>query len=206
MSKILVFSSNPPKSYVNALDFVKLKYDCLFAPTDFSPYDGLLLTGGGDVLPAFYNGDLPSKNVNVLRDAAEFNAVKYFTEKGLPILGVCRGAQILNVYFGGKLNVVDGHTSNRGDVYHKVESVGREIEFPLESVNSAHRQSCRPLAENAKPQLVANDGVIEAFTINSAIIAVQFHPERMGVAAITAVYGKFAKMINAAKRVLPTRA
>ena len=107
--KILVFSSKPPETYINALRLVNARYDCVFAPDDLSPYGGLLLIGGGDVLPAFYGGCTPSAGINIIRDEAELKAVDYFVKRNLPVLGVCRGAQILNVYFGGKLSLVDNH-------------------------------------------------------------------------------------------------
>ncbi len=195
--KILVFSSKPPETYINALRLVNARYDCVFAPDDLSPYGGLLLIGGGDVLPAFYGGCTPSSGINVIRDEAELKAVDYFVGKNLPILGVCRGAQVLNVYFGGKLSLIDNHYDNSKDLYHSVTLLSANA-FPPDftSVNSSHKQRCDPLALCAKPLLLSTDGTVEAFSAGKNILAVQFHPERMADNAIKAVYGKFVDMVD----------
>ena len=195
--KILVFSSKPPETYINALRLVNARYDCVFAPDDLSPYGGLLLIGGGDVLPAFYGGCTPSAGINIIRDEAELKAVDYFVIRNLPVLGVCRGAQILNVYFGGKLSLVDNHYVYAKDLYHSVTSLSANVFYPnFPSVNSSHKQRCYPLALCAKPLLASKDGTIEAFSAGENVLAVQFHPERMTDSAIKAVYGKFVEKVD----------
>ena len=195
--KILVFSSKPPETYIKALRLVNARFDCVFAPEDLSSYGGLLLIGGGDVLPAFYGGHTPSSGINIIRDEAELKAVDYFVKRNLPILGVCRGAQILNVYFGGKLSLVDNHYDYAKDLYHSVTSLSANVFSPnFTLVNSSHKQRCDPLALCAKPLLASKDGTIEAFSAGENVLAVQFHPERMTDSAIRAVYGKFVEKVD----------
>ena len=173
--KILVFSSKPPETYINALRLVNARYDCVFAPDDFTP----------------------SAGINIIRDAAELKAVDYFVKRNLPVLGVCRGAQILNVYFGGKLSLVDNHYDYAKDLYHSVTSLSANVFYPnFPSVNSSHKQRCYPLALCAKPLLASKDGTIEAFSAGENVLAVQFHPERMTDSAIKAVYGKFVEKVD----------
>lgn len=195
--KILVFSSNPPATYIRALRLVNARFTCAFAPDDLSAYGGLLLIGGGDLHPAFYGGCTPSSGINVIRDEAELKAVDYFVGQNLPILGVCRGAQVLNVYFGGRLSLIDNHYDNSKDLYHSVTLLSANA-FPPDftSVNSSHKQRCDPLALCAKPLLLSADGTVEAFSAGKNVLAVQFHPERMADSAIKAVYGKFVDMVD----------
>lgn len=200
MKKVLVFSSKPPTTYTKALQIVNARFDCVFAPNDLSSYGGLLLTGGGDVLPAFYGGSVPSSAINFIRDEAELKVVDYFVKNDLPILGICRGAQILNVYFGGKLSCVEDHFDETRDIYHDVISLSPNAFLPnFKAVNSCHKQRCYPLAPCAKPLLVAEDGTVEAFSAGKNVLAVQFHPERMNDSAIKAVYGKFVDKVFGAK-------
>ena len=146
----------------------------------------LILAGGGDVYPFFYGQkDYACSNKNLKRDICEFCLVEHFFKNDKPILGICRGIQVLNVYFGGTLiQDIESkclHSFLNKDVYHSVYSNGL---FPFKnkrySVNSAHHQSILKPASCFNCVLHSNDGLIEGFLHKSAkIIAVQFHPERM---------------------------
>lgn len=192
---VLIPLENPPENYVYSLKLVGLDCECTFSPTSLEKYSGLLLTGGGDFLSSFYNSNATCKNVNVIRDENEFRILDHFAKKSIPILGVCRGMQIINLYLGGTLKNVNRHQSKAGnDVYHPVVSSCKFFNS-LSSVNSCHLQCVDKLTHSATDVLTAKDGVVEGFLAEN-IIAVQFHPERMNAKAISIVYGGFAQLVK----------
>ena len=192
--RILVANPRPPETYLKALDSVSMSYDCSLLPADLSIYDGLLLTGGGDVLPAYYEGDTPSSDVNFVKDKLEFDLLRYFTEKQLPVLAICRGFQLVNVFFGGTLKCVSGHMRN-DDNRHSVSS--RENPFGIFSeVNSSHNQAVDSVPENAEIIAVAPDLTIEAAIYSENVFCFQFHPERMPVGITERVFGVFADCVK----------
>ncbi len=152
---------------------------------------GLLLAGGGDILPGRYGqGNQGSKNFEPERDEAEFRLVERFLAAGKPILGICRGLQVLNVALGGGL-VQDLPTAgahaweeSTGDKRHLVRAHPGGFlyalygeEFP---VNSAHHQGAGPIAPGLSVCAQAEDGVCEALSCpGKGLYAVQWHPERM---------------------------
>ena len=164
--------------------------------------DGLLLTGGVDVAPELY-GDWPDETVRVdsERDGLEFKLIDIALKKEIPILGICRGLQILNVYFGGTL-IVDLEKfhkprSGSADVIHRALSDGEDrfhrirliedselrgfIKEADGTVNSSHHQAADRIGDGLKIVARAEDGIVEAIESNEelALAAVQWHPERM---------------------------
>lgn len=153
--------------------------------------DGLVLQGGSDVDPKNYgqqNLD-PSKWKNdPKRDEFELKLIKMAIEREIPIMGICRGAQLLNVYFGGTLiQDIPGHRNR--EIYdnfsHTIhwgsESILNEI-YPLEKgtgvVNSIHHQCLDFIPKNLIPIATSFDSRIEGFYDDSNhIIGVQWHPE-----------------------------
>lgn len=152
---------------------------------------GLLLAGGGDIQPALYGQENQgSRNFEPERDEREFWLVREFLGAGKPILGICRGLQVLNAALGGGL-VQDLPTAAAhaweeptGDKRHLVRaqpgSFLQELygdEFP---VNSAHHQGAGPVAPGLAVGALAEDGVCEAlYSREKRVYAVQWHPERM---------------------------
>jgi putative glutamine amidotransferase len=162
----------------------------------FAHARGLLLTGGGDVDPAVYgqtNQGL-SKDINARRDRTEILAILLAMSKGLPILGVCRGLQVLNVAFGGQLlQDIPHHPATEGGqdkyVVHEIRVDSGSILHDLWKgdkvpVNSYHHQAIDPACVSPQLQVIAQaqDGVIEAVQAKDGgpLLAVQFHPERLG--------------------------
>lgn len=151
--------------------------------------DGLLLAGGGDVSPCFYNSaERNCKNVDLKRDCAEQYLLSVFLKRNLPVMGVCRGMQMINVYFRGTLDQriprSDIHYDDNFDVFHTVTNSPQGFLFKLFgeklTVNSAHRQRIAALGGGLRVCSKATDGTPEALEhANGKIIAVQFHPERM---------------------------
>lgn len=151
--------------------------------------DGLLLPGGGDVSPCFYNSaERFCTGVDLKRDCAEQYLIAVFLRQNKPIMGVCRGMQMLNVYFRGtleqKIRRADMHYAAGTDVYHPIFSTQGGFTYKLFgekfTVNSAHKQAVKIVGAGLKICARAPDGTIEAIqNLNKKIVAVQFHPERM---------------------------
>lgn len=153
--------------------------------------DGLFIPGGIDVCPLFY-GENPHEmlgRVNYDLDAFQVALVKLARKRGMPILGVCRGIQIINVAFGGTLvQHIERHKQKNLDgsrPYHKVEaqdgSFIAEVFGTSFGVNSFHHQAVKNVAEGFKATALAYDGIIEGIesVCGSWAVGVQWHPERM---------------------------
>lgn len=164
---------------------------------------GLILTGGPDVAPDRYGQ--PEKaplcgEADLRRDDLELALIKEAHEIGIPVLGICRGAQILNVAYGGTLiadlpaaigtsiehrRLLDEDSSH--DVALESGTVLKRISRVLDgTINSAHHQAVERLADPFTAAAVSPDGVVEAFEFGDAtlggkhfLLAVQWHPERM---------------------------
>lgn len=184
--------------------------------TDLDGFDGLVLPGGGDVDPARYDGDAnaPLYDVNSAQDELDFGILAAARERGIPVLGVCRGLQVLNVALGGSLvedlprsTVTHRPAARRGGLawaWHDVEvAAGSRLREAVGSdkiaVASGHHQAIDRLAEGLVATATATDGVIEAVEHDSApLVAVQWHPEAEGTAAdlAAAPFAVFADLVH----------
>lgn len=151
-------------------------------------WDALLLPGGGDLEPRRYGQEnTASRNLEPERDRAELALLQEFTAAGKPVLGVCRGLQTINVFFGGTLaQDIPGHAALEGgeDRVHGARTAPSPL-LPLcgESlaVNSAHHQAADRLGSGLRAVQWAEDGVVEALChVRLPVWAVQWHPERLG--------------------------
>lgn len=178
------------ENYEAALTLLGAEAVVRYGARDGAGFDALLLTGGGDVDPVRYGEEnTASVGIDPLRDACEFSLIAAFVREKKPILGICRGLQILNVAFGGTLiqHLPTADRIHRGehDRVHAVRAVAGEFPARLYgerfSVNSAHHQGIGIPGEGMLPVAFSEeDGVIEAVRHTSLpILAVQFHPERM---------------------------
>ena len=176
--------------------------------------DGLLITGGGDVDPASYGAELEDTDApDAGADDWELALIAGARERGLPTLGICRGAQLLAVCHGGRLTQrlpdVDGHDDLGGlspeailSARHAVELVaGSRVQRALGSqrvqVNTIHHHGIGDPGE-LEVTAVAPGGVIEAVEPRSewACVGVQWHPEKM---AEPEQAGLFAQLVSAAR-------
>lgn len=157
---------------------------------------GLLLSGGGDVAPLYY-GEEPAEElgeVDLERDAWEFALVRAALSKGIPLLGICRGLQMLNVILGGTLiqdlsgadRLQHNQRGPRSHPSHTVEllSQTRLADILGEkhlAVNSFHHQAPAAVAPGLEIAAVAPDGVIEALEDRERpfLVGVQWHPESL---------------------------
>ena len=152
-------------------------------------YDGLLLSGGGDIAPekiGLYNYDKALiRGLDPARDELELRLAKLAFERKLPTLGICRGIQVMNVALGGTLLIdIPGHSqeSERYETSHEVfTAVGSklwELVGARTAVNSFHHQAVEKIAPGLKISAVANDGINEGIeAAEGFFIGVQWHPE-----------------------------
>lgn len=153
---------------------------------DGSPDDcaALLLPGGGDIAPSRYGqSDTACRRVDPVRDELEFRLLDRFVRQGKPVLGVCRGMQCINVYFGGSLlQHIDGHSQRDGvDRTHAVRTApGPFAALDASIVNSAHHQAADRLGDGLRVEQWSADGVAEAVChTRLPVWGVQWHPERL---------------------------
>ncbi len=154
--------------------------------------DAVLLTGGGDVHPSCYAAtpDAALMDVDPDRDAFEVAAVRWATGTGRRVLGICRGAQVINVALGGTL-VQDlptaglpGHwrLDQEHDEVHIVSAdPGSAAEHALsgaDRVNSVHHQAVLTAAPGLRVTARSSDGVAEAIE-GDGVLGLQWHPERL---------------------------
>lgn len=166
---------------------------------DVSDCDALVLSGGVDIHPSFYGGGEAYASApevwRIDRDAYEKKMLEKAWEMGKPVLGVCRGLQLINVVCGGTLvqDLGDGdemHQNMPADKEHLVMveegSLLYEIAGDCGWINSAHHQAIDLLGAGLKINCYAGDGVIEGVEWAEPagrpfMLAVQWHPERMYV-------------------------
>lgn len=181
----------------------------MLIPNDFPPdaipdllhtIDGILLSGGGDVSPSCYEETdrFSLSNVRPERDAIEISLAKWAVENDLPLLGICRGEQVLNVALGGTLyqhvpvEVKSNLKHNTPDFVakdftaHQV-TISRSthlhqiLEVEVIEVNSRHHQAVQKLGKGLTVSAFASDGLVEAIEQpdRNFCIGVQWHPENL---------------------------
>jgi len=153
--------------------------------------DGLLFAGGDDVDPARYGETIshPSVSITPARDAFELALFAAFIKTGKPILGICRGVQLLNVALGGSLHQhIDGHRQSPTPGSQPTQTVAVQAGTRLSAlaggadvlpVNSFHHQAVKVPGSGAVVSAYAEDGTIEAIEVpeHPFLIGVQWHPE-----------------------------
>jgi putative glutamine amidotransferase len=191
-------------------------------PAALEGCDGLLLTGGDDVDPALYHARdrHPTVTIDRARDDYEIGLTRAALDRGLPILAICRGVQVLNVAAGGTL-VQDLPSEQPAALPHKPggapDTVAHDVivtpNTMLErllggaldasrrvAVNSRHHQSVKDVAPGFHVTAVAPDGVVEAVEKPDArfCVGVQWHPENFWRTGTFATL--FRGFVDAARR------
>jgi putative glutamine amidotransferase len=153
--------------------------------------DGLLLPGGWDVDPSLYGQEPDPKLGPVDRelDTTELRLFAQARDRGLPVMGICRGQQVINVAMGGSLRQhLDGHEVRqfgRSHLAHEIEvdprsELGRAAGSQRLRVNSLHHQAVGKVAPGLTQTAYGEDGTVEALESDDGlIVAVQCHPEEL---------------------------
>ena len=160
--------------------------------------DGVIMTGGVDIHPFKFNEEPNPKigEISKERDDFDFLIMKHAFEKNKPIFGICRGIQLINVFFGGTLiqdinsqkntKILHSQTAPRDVATHKIkikkDSIIYDIFGTSAEVNSFHHQAIDKLSKDFKITSTANDGIVEAIEYKKKdrfIFGVQWHPECM---------------------------
>jgi putative glutamine amidotransferase len=205
MARIVITPCRKVGDYVESVrqaggDPVVLDLAATDAPGQLVGADGVLLTGGGDVDPIYY--DEPKHETFSAaergRDEAELALAREAMVRGLPLLAICRGVQVLNVAAGGSL-VQDIPSAVPGAVDHRPETapaghahpvtiapgsrlsglIAEDVTDNATTVNSRHHQSVNRVAPGFVVNAVAPDGVVEGIEAPDQpfCIGVQWHPE-----------------------------
>ena len=177
------------KNYAAALAGVGLAPAVTLEPAAIGACAGLVLPGGGDIEPALYGRENQgSRDMDESLDRAQLAMLEAFLSAGKPVLGICKGCQLLNVRFGGgliqHLRVAEAHAWSGGDRVHPCGSNSGSVMERLYgrrfSVNSCHHQALGAIGRGLRVTAWAPDGVVEAVEHDSIpLLGVQFHPERM---------------------------
>ncbi|MGE5630299.1 MAG: gamma-glutamyl-gamma-aminobutyrate hydrolase family protein [Caulobacteraceae bacterium] len=161
--------------------------------------DGILFSGGADVHPKYFNEEIKVDNMTICerRDSFEMSLAERVLASDMPVLGICRGMQLLNIAAGGNIYQDIGaqyktsikHSnpeSPRWEIIHKVKPVENSKYYGLYSaaekgVNSFHHQAVKDLASGFKVSAYSEDGLIEAYEADGErfLFGIQWHPEGM---------------------------
>jgi putative glutamine amidotransferase len=178
-------------------------------------FDALVLGGGVDVDPARYGRERLENGtveVDAERDALDFELLERASRAGAPVLGICRGLQVVNVARGGTLVQDIPHERPSGVVHQRkrdertrmdhavrpargtlLSEIAGTSEFP---VNSRHHQAIDAVGDGLRVSGVAPDGVPEAVEASAGpwLVAVQWHPENLSDPVSLALFREFARV------------
>lgn len=162
--------------------------------------DGLVLQGGADIAPESYGESPlnPEWKGDRERDSFELRLLASALEERLPVLGICRGAQLINIHFGGTL-YQDIATQLKGKLLHRCSKLYEKnthglhltansllesiySSYPQRTINSVHHQAISKLGDKLAIEALAEDGIIEAIRVKAdaysqLVLGIQWHPE-----------------------------
>ena len=180
------------QNYRNALGALGAEVVLIHEMGRAEDYDALILPGGADADPKLYGeANVDCRNVNPALDQLQLGMLDAFVKARKPVLGTCRGHQMINVYFGGSLiqhvDTADTHMWDPvtdADRAHMTTAVKGSFLCDLYgerfATNSAHHQAVKRPGEGLVVVQHADDGIVEGMVHrNLPVWAVQWHPERM---------------------------
>lgn len=178
--------------------------------------DGILFPGGEDIDPSYFGED-PHEKLGIIRpeiDKFSILCAEYAFSKNIPVLGICRGLQVLNVARGGSLyqdisqrdetNIKHLQDYDRSYLLHSIHIDKESLLYKIlgeekTGVNTMHHQSINQLGKSLKVSAYAPDGIIEAIeNTDGSLIAVQWHPEEL-LASSPIMNNLFKYLINKAQ-------
>lgn len=193
--------------------------DPAVVPAMLDRVDGLIMSGGGDIVPSAYGGPDHERvyGLEPLRDAFEFAMIEEARRRRLPTLAICRGMQVLNVALGGSLHVdildaipgAHDHFLSGDPVYETPVTVTLEEGCRLARlaganevrVNSIHHQAVKVPGDGLRVVGMSDDGVVEAIEHEDAdwpLLAIQWHPEFLADKADALALALFDGLVAAA--------
>lgn len=190
MKKILI-AGYPSKTgnYSSAMENLGVLVSVTTLPQEPEGYDGLLLPGGDDIDPAlFHETNHGSRLIDPILDRQQLFLLDLFIKAGKPILGICKGMQLINVYFGGGIvQDLPGKAIHQYDQHDQVHPslavpgcVLHRLYGPSFNVNSAHHQGVGTPGRELSIIQYAHDGVAEGLSHTCLpVLGLQWHPERM---------------------------
>lgn len=206
--------SETNNDYIQAIKKYRGTPKPLYPKDSIGGIDGLLLTGGPDIHPSRFGEEKhPAlESVNEVRDKWELALYEEASKENIPVFGICRGIQIMNVAMGGSLyqdipsqfttHLTHKILENKDDSWHCIEiqpdSLLNQITGDtIAVVNSRHHQAIKCIGDELVATAQSKDGVIEVLedTSKQFVFGVQYHPERM--LQIAEFQGHAAKLFTA---------
>lgn len=179
--RVYIFHDKNLEDYIKACEKVGIATEYGMDKSRIKEFDGVLLTGGGDINPKCYGEEnTSSKNIDNRRDKLTIEAIQYSKEHNIPVFGICLGMQTINVAYGGSLKQhIDGHRRTQHEVLVEDGNILHDYVGKNYAIKSFHHQCISRLGEGLTIIAKASDGTPEAVIDKTKkVFGVQWHPER----------------------------